>query len=180
MSFSPFAFCSFFSSSPPYTVELVATLEHHGPLADVRAGSSCRRLAAWNGQQIPIRSASWSLSAWLARMPSSLSSSPNSVKTWGVIDCEERSSKPRGSGSPRQFPWNFPLHSCVLPLVLAEGAAKNAPVTRHGGVSGTPGVTFFGLVLTPVFVSRPEFRKFASKKKPSVAPPVGEPQISPS
>jgi HAE1 family hydrophobic/amphiphilic exporter-1 len=40
------------------------------------------------------------------------------------------------------------------------------------------GVTFFGLFLTPVFYV--VIRKFAAKTKPASAPPVEEPQVSPS
>jgi multidrug efflux pump len=65
----------------------------------------------------------------------------------------------------------------VLPLVLAQGAGAEMRQSLGTAVfSGMLGVTFFGLVLTPVFYV--VIRKFAFKKKPSVAPPVGEPQIS--
>jgi len=67
----------------------------------------------------------------------------------------------------------------VLPLVLARGAGAEMRQSLGTAVfSGMLGVTFFGLVLTPVFYV--VIRKFAPSKKPVFAPPVAEPQVSPS
>ena len=67
----------------------------------------------------------------------------------------------------------------VLPLVLAQGAGAEMRQSLGTAVFfGMLGVTFFGLVLTPVFYV--VIRKLAPSKKPAAAPPVGEPQASPS
>jgi hydrophobe/amphiphile efflux-1 (HAE1) family protein len=67
----------------------------------------------------------------------------------------------------------------VLPLVLAQGAGAEMRQSLGTAVFfGMLGVTFFGLVLTPVFYV--VIRKFAPSKKPVVAPPLGEPQAFPS
>ncbi|MGA7215410.1 MAG: multidrug efflux RND transporter permease subunit [Terrimicrobiaceae bacterium] len=67
----------------------------------------------------------------------------------------------------------------VLPLVLAQGAGAEMRQSLGTAVFfGMLGVTFFGLVLTPVFYV--VIRKLAPSKKPMVAPIVGEPEASPS
>ena len=65
----------------------------------------------------------------------------------------------------------------VLPLVLARGAGAEMRQSLGTAVfSGMLGVTFFGLFLTPVFYV--VIRRFAARKKPVLAPPAEEPQVS--
>ena len=64
----------------------------------------------------------------------------------------------------------------VLPLVLAQGAGAEMRQSLGTAVfSGMLGVTFFGLVLTPVFYV--VIRKFAVGRKAAPAPALAEPQV---
>jgi Cu/Ag efflux pump CusA len=65
----------------------------------------------------------------------------------------------------------------VLPLMLARGAGAEMRQSLGTAVFfGMLGVTFFGLILTPVFYV--VIRRFASKKTPIRVSPAGEPQAS--
>jgi multidrug efflux pump subunit AcrB len=64
----------------------------------------------------------------------------------------------------------------VLPLVLARGAGAEMRQSLGTAVfAGMLGVTFFGLVLTPVFYV--VIRKFAAGRKTETIPALGEPQV---
>ena len=65
----------------------------------------------------------------------------------------------------------------VLPLVLARGAGAEMRQSLGTAVFfGMLGVTFFGLLLTPVFYV--VIRKFAANKKSVVVPSAEEPEVS--
>ena len=61
--------------------------------------------------------------------------------------------------------------------MLARGAGSEMRQSLGTAVFfGMLGVTFFGLILTPVFYV--VIRKFTARKKPAFAQPAAEPQVA--